>query len=340
VWAGQPYATSVRPVTSRRLLRGTLCAALLLGAGAIGCGGSDSESADMPPPPAKPEDFPKARGKTLVDLLNGVGQEGPILSPSVSQLESGRNRFGFGLFDRARAQIADAPAAVYVARAGGGEARGPFPARYESLDVKPQFRSRTSSSDPDSARLVYAADVDFGKPGNYEVLGIVRLDGRLVAARPSSGVKVQRDVKVPEVGETAPRIHTPTPADVGGDLSRIDTRDPPSDMHDTDLADVLGKKPAVLQFATPALCQSRVCGPVVDIAEQVKAERGDDAAFIHMEVYNDNEIAKGFRPQVGAYRLRSEPWLFVIDAQGKIAARLEGAFSARELDQALDRAVR
>ena len=69
-------------------------------------------------------------------------------------------------------------------------------------------------------------------------------------------------------------------------------------MHDASFADVVGKKPAILLFATPALCQSRVCGPVVDIAEQVKAERGDEAAFIHQEIFKDNDADKGFRPQV------------------------------------------
>ena len=66
---------------------------------------------------------------------------------------------------------------------------------------------------------------------------------------------------------------------------------------------MLGKKPIVLLFATPLLCQSRVCGPVVDIAEQVKASSGDDVDFIHMEIYNDNAIDKGFRPQMAAFHL-------------------------------------
>ncbi len=64
-------------------------------------------------------------------------------------------------------------------------------------------------------------------------------------------------------------------------------------MHDVDLADVVGKKPVVLLFATPALCVSRVCGPVVDIAEQVKSEVGDDVAFIHMEIFTDNDPNQG-----------------------------------------------
>src|ERR1044072_2626539 len=91
----------------------------------------------------------------------------------------------------------------------------------------------------------------------------------------------------PEVGDKAPKIHTPT-ADEVGNISDIDTRVPPDDMHDVDFADVVGQKPVVLLFATPALCTSRVCGPVVDVAEQVKRDRPDDAAFIHQEIYNQN----------------------------------------------------
>jgi hypothetical protein len=111
-------------------------------------------------------------------------------------------------------------------------------------------------------------------------------------------------------------------------------------MHDEDFADVLGKKPAVLLFATPALCRSRVCGPVVDIAEQVKSERGGDAAWIHMEIFEDNEFAKGYRPQVRQWKLPTEPWLFTVDRQGRVAARIEGPFSAEELEDALDAAVK
>ena len=39
---------------------------------------------------------------------------------------------------------------------------------------------------------------------------------------------------------------------MGGDIASIDTRLPPSSMHEADFADVLGKKPVVLLFATPS----------------------------------------------------------------------------------------
>jgi hypothetical protein len=97
----------------------------------------------------------------------------------------------------------------------------------------------------------------------------------------------------------------------------------------------------VLVFATPALCQSRVCGPVVDIAEQLKHARpSDDVAWIHMEIYNDNQLTKGYRPQFLKFNLPSEPWLYTIDRKGRIAAMIEGAYSSAELNRAVDAAVK
>jgi len=328
-------------VTVWRLLRVVLTAMLLLSVAVVGCGGgSEGDSADVPPPPAKPEDFPKAKGRTLAELREQVGDAGPILVPSVSELSPGRNRFGFGLFDRARAQIADAPTSIYVAPTGGGRARGPFPARYESLAVRPQFLSRSVSEDEDAAKLLYVADVDLPRTGGWDVLGVTRLDNRLVAATPAGQPLVsRRDRPSPKVGDPAPRIHTETAADAGGDIGSIDTREPPSTMHEVDFADVVGKKPVILLLATPALCQSRVCGPVADVAEQVKSERGDEAAFIHQEIFRDNEVSKGFRPQFAAWQVTTEPWLFAIDSDGRVAARIEGAFSVGELNRAVDAAV-
>lgn len=312
--------------------------------GLAACGGDDSsDQAAAPPAPAEPKDFPSAKGKTLQQVMAEVDQKtGPVLASSVSQFQPGENRFGFALFDVARAQIADAPVAVYVAPVGGGQARGPIPARFEQMNVKPQFQSETVARDTDAAKSLYVADLELSKPGRYDVIGLAQLDGRIVAATPAGGpLEVKRGSQLPDVGDKAPVVSTDTEADAGGDLAKIDTRQPPSTMHDVDFADVAGRKPAVLLFATAALCQSRVCGPVIDVAEQVKAERGgDDVAFIHQEIYKNNDVAQGFRPPVAAWSLPTEPWVFAVDANGRVAARIEGAFSAEELNEAIDAAVR
>jgi hypothetical protein len=326
------------PAVHARLLPTLVLLALALLAG---CGGDDSSSGDQPPPAAKAGDFPKPEGKTLVELVKQVGGSGPVLAPSGLEFRTGTHRFGFALFTRSRKQITDASVAVYAAPAGGGPAKGPYLARYQSLVVKPQFQSRQTASDPDAAKSIYTAEIPFDKPGQYELLGIARLGGKLApAATPMGGVVVKKASAdtIPAVGTRPPRIHTPTEAEVGGDVASIDTRLPPSSMHDADFADVLGKKPVVLLFATPQLCQSRVCGPAVDVAEQVKASSGDGVEFIHMEVYRDNRIDRGIRPQMAAFHLQSEPWLFVFDRSGKVSTRIEGAFSEAELKQAISKA--
>jgi hypothetical protein len=317
-------------------MRTPLLAALAGVAVLAGCGGSDSS--DTPPPEPKPtaqiEDFPSANGKSLQDLQSKL-PAGPVLAPSVSVIDRGTNRVGFALFDAARKQISGAPVAIYTARPDGTGVRGPFVARSESLAVKPQFESRTTSQDPDAAHSVYVADVPFRRKGTAVITAVARMDGRLVATSATS-MKVGAQGDPPDVGDRAPLIHTPTVASVGGDISKIDTRVPPApDLHQVDFADVLGKKPIVLVFATPQLCQSRVCGPVVDVAEQVKSQSGAGVAFIHQEIYRDNDVSKGFRPQLAAYRLPSEPWIFVIDRAGRISARFEGAISVGELQRAV-----
>ena len=168
------------------------------------------------------------------------------------------------------------------------------------------------------------------------LVALIRKDGDLLATRMPS-VEVGDYPKIPDVGDEAPPIKTPTVGEVG-DIGEIDTRNPHDTMHDVDASQTIGKEPTVLLFATPALCVSRVCGPVVDVAEQVKSELGDDAAFVHMEVYDNNDPNEGIRPQLKEYGLQTEPWLFVIDADGKISTRIEGAFSVEELTDAVEQA--
>jgi hypothetical protein len=96
----------------------------------------------------------------------------------------------------------------------------------------------------------------------------------------------------------------------------------------------------VLISSTPELCHSRICGPVTDVAVQLQHEFGNRIVFIHQEVYADNNPTKGLRPQMKAFHLQTEPWVFTINRQGIIAARLEGAFGLDELRQAIDAALK
>jgi hypothetical protein len=95
----------------------------------------------------------------------------------------------------------------------------------------------------------------------------------------------------------------------------------------------------VLLFSTPQLCQSRVCGPVTDIAVALQHQYGNRVAFIHQEVYVNNQPKQGLRPQLKAFHLQTEPWLFTINSRGVVAARLEGSFGVNAVTKALQAAL-
>ncbi len=322
----------------RRL--GTLVPVLALAlAGALiaGCGGGNNGIGSRSKPAPSASLFPPAKGKTLSQLLAGAdGQAQLVVSPAGKVFVVGENRFPFGIFTLDRKQVSDATVALYAARGPNAPASGPYPARIEDLTTKPQFRAQTTSQDPNAAQVAYVSNVNLNAPGNWDLIAIIRLGNKLLGARLPTVPKVG-GYRVPEPGQAAPVVHTLTPADVGGQVAKIDTRIPPDTMHNDDLAAVLGRKPVVLLFATPQLCQSRVCGPVADVTEQVHATYGDRVAFIHQEVYNDNQINKGLRPQMIAYHLPSEPWAFVIDRNGAVNQVLQGPFSVQELQAAVQR---
>jgi hypothetical protein len=310
----------------QRLLPLLLTLALLSGCGSAG--GASSR----PAPSA--DEFPSAKGKTIAELLKDSGAKPTklVIAPAAQSFVVGENRYPFGVFTPGNEQVDGADVALYFAKGEKGPVTGPLPARVETLEVKPAYRA--AGEDPDQAKNVYVVPkVDFDKKGPWVAVAMIKGKGGLEASRVPSPVAGENSV--PEVGEKAPLIHTPTAADVGGDLAKIDTRIPHDQMHQVDFADVVGKDPIVLVFATPALCQSRVCGPVVDVAQQVADEYKGKADFIHMEVYNDNEISKGIRPQLQAFNLETEPWTFLIDRNGVIRDRIDGAYGVAELEQAM-----
>ncbi|HRQ37185.1 MAG TPA: thioredoxin family protein [Chloroflexota bacterium] len=94
-------------------------------------------------------------------------------------------------------------------------------------------------------------------------------------------------------------------------------------------------KPTVVAFATPGLCQTKWCTPVLDSVETLYEEVDDQANFIHVEVYADFQELT-LVPQMAEWGLQTEPWVYVLDGDGRVAARFEGPLSPRELRLALE----
>lgn len=288
----------------------------------------------------RPGDFPKAAGRPIQEIADALGAAGPQLAFATPTPRTGqRERLAFGIVDGEGGGFVYAPTVLYVAR-GDGPARGPFAAPADLLVTDGPFRSRTAASEDDPFAAIYDARVPFDRPGTYRILAASKVEGQLVGSGGEVVVSDAATDPVPAVGEPAPRVQTETVASAGGDLKAIETRVPPDSQHETDLRDVLGKKPVALLFATPALCASRVCGPVVDVAEQLKRDYGDRVTFIHQEVYAGNRTENGLRAPLKAFNLPTEPWLFTLDRRGRIAARLEGSFGFRGFEAALQAALR
>ncbi len=279
--------------------------------------------------------FPSSSGKSLKDL-GTLAKSSVNLGAATGTFTPGTQRYAFALTTNA-GKFVYAPTAIYVASNPGAPAKGPYLAPADPMTVLPQYRSKQNTG-PGGIQAIYAAQVPVPKAGTYFVLsltkgpsGLIGATGELAAA-PSS--------QIPGVGDRPPDIATDTLATVHGDRKLLTTRLPPENMASVSFNQVLGKKPVALLFSTPQLCISRVCGPVTDVAVQVQHRFGNQVAFIHQEVYVDNEPSKGLRPQLKAFHLRTEPWLFVVNRQGKIVARLEGAFGTNEVTRAIQAALR
>jgi hypothetical protein len=183
------------------------------------------------------------------------------------------------------------------------------------------------------ATHIYVADVRLPRPGKYWLLA--EPDGGREKVQALGNVVVVKDDPEPDVGDPAPASETPTLASTGGDLSKLTTRTPPDEslLRDSVAGSLRAKAPFVVTFSTPKFCTSRTCGPVVDVVEETAKRFEDtDVRFIHVEVYEGNDPAKGFNRWVREWGLQTEPWTFAVGRDGKIVDRFEGAVSVHELE--------
>ena len=338
-------------MTSRAALFRSLSVVIAAAVLVAGCGGSDSTTPEPPPGVSKKDfaadlaaassateaDFPAVGGRTLQQIAD-TARAGNQVGFASSVFNPGDNRVAFGVIDKSNSFVYG-KSAVYIARDPTDKALGPYPAPADTLLTKPAFRSQNAAVESSPIAQIYAARVPFPKTGDYAVL-VVTKQGEGLTGAPAQ-VRVTPNGQIPNVGDRPPRVSTDTVARAAGNLAAIDTRRPfaPS-LHKTNFKDVLGKKPVALLFATPQLCQSRVCGPVVDIALQMQQKYGDRMAFIHQEVYRDNQVSKGLRAPLQAFHLQTEPWLFTIGRDGRVAARLEGSFGVKEFQEAIQAALK
>jgi len=162
------------------------------------------------------------------------------------------------------------------------------------------------------------------------------------------GFDVKARTEVLSPGDPAPSVTTPTIASAGGDVSKVssDTK-PVARFYETSESDALAsKKPFVLIFATPKFCTSQTCGPTLEKLKPVAAAH-PGLTFINVEPYLLKDDQGQLQPALDAggnfqaapatlaFKLSTEPFVFVVGADGKISSSFELVFSPDEIDAAV-----
>lgn len=293
-------------------------AALALIAFAAGCGSSTSSSKRGAPRPGSLEALWRSSGQSV------------SLIPGTSDYSPGELRVSFLVVDPNGRVIAPPRARVWIARSLQERPFATTVAHLEPVGVP-------GVSTGADVKGLFVARVRVPEPGSYYVLarplGRVRIGGihdLLVRSTSSS----------PTVGSRAFPSRTPTLASTGGRLSALTTRVPPDRalLRYSIAGALAAHDPFVVTFATPRYCESRTCGPVVDVVDRVRRRYARTRIrFIHVEIYERNDPRRGPNRWVRQWHLPGEPWTFLIGRDGRIKAKFQGSVSTHELDQAIRR---
>ena len=256
-----------------------------------------------------------------------------------SDLAKGPNRLIFALVNRNNVPVNASEAKVVAMYTPPGasepEERGSFTASF--LPWPPEG----------SNRGVFVADIDFdvagdatqSNPGLWELgVNATSADGTQVEA--TTAVRVAAAPATPAIGDPAPRSVTPVGREVP-DLAQITSApNPDPEFYRLSVDEALEQdKPLVVLFSTPAFCVSATCGPQLDVLGNLRERYGDQANFIHVEVFEDPHLIEGDRfsarqaPAVEEWGLPTEPWTFIVDGDGLVRAKFE-QFTPEEILEA------
>ncbi len=323
----------------KRELQLSVLAAALLVAAACGstedtaspAGGSNLSSASA----ADPMAAPVADRPDRVPLIKGpVSPAGYRAILGTGDLGVGPNRVGFVL--TSRTGFVTDPSVLIVSR---------YVSDAGVADKAVQTAKAELHRWPYGNRGLYTADLDFDRDGKWAVdISIDVKDGTKATAHLE--FDVARATSAPRPGDVASRSVNKTVADVQS-LDQITTgslQDP--ELYSTTIAQaVTSGSPTVIVMASPAFCTNEVCGPQVDVLQELKNNYRGEAHFIHVDFYDNPDEIQGdldkarISPVVREWGLPSIEWTFVVDKKGRIAARFEGFATYPEVESALQQVL-
>ena len=322
-----------------------LCAALI----AAACGQTNPSAA-----PASGAVAGQCTTNTAPATIDGWGTavKATGIVPQIvsSQLVCGKNRLLFG-FTRFQADSTGQQVPVSV---GAPDRSG----RIALYDLGKDPNKAVSSVDGtfmwaiQDKTGIYVANVTFPEAGDWGAEFTTSAPGAATETI-RFRFQVQAAGLMPQIGESVPSVRTPVASDVGGDLKQIST-DPTPDprFYQTSEDQALaGHKPFVLVFATPAFCTSQICGPTLDKIKALAASY-PNVTFINVEPYKMQFSAGRLQPVLDAngqlqvndaadaFKILSEPWIFVVDGQGRVTGTFETLASPDELKAAIAAATK
>jgi hypothetical protein len=272
---------------------------------------------------------------TYAGVLDGRPLSLTVVVPPFELLSGRAERLFFALIDpETQAPVTGAQGSVWFARSKEGEAFGPFEFRQIGGGIEQRASYATTLSLPEDGVWLFLVDAT--------VNGV----GKVGEAPMTAGQKND----MPKPSEEAIVVATPTVRKPRG-VDPICTRNPQCSMHEVSLDEALKSgRPTVVTIGTPAFCQSRFCGPVVDNVEAVSTEF-PDVNFVHIELLIDDDAEtvqayqgappEGFRgpvlaPAAQAWKVVEEPVTYYIDGDGVIVDRHTNAIDTTDVRQGVE----
>ncbi len=251
----------------------------------------------------------------------------PVLASS--DLSVGGSRVVFALIDANNAPVRASSATLTLAHEQDARIA-------QKGEVQAAWRSW-----PAGPGGVFEARIDFDEAGLW-LAQISPNDGAAEGELARLVMRVSEESRTPAPGSPAPASMNRTASDVASLEELTSDVEPDPELYAMTIAEALRSgKPLVVAFATPAFCASATCGPQLDVVKELKENYRERANFIHVEVFDNPHEMRGdlsegeVSPIFEEWGLPSEPWVFVIDAQGRVAAKFEGFASYDDLEQAL-----
>lgn len=231
-------------------------------------------------------------------------------------------------------------------REGAGTAeQGPsVTATFLPIDGEGSTSDTPKAVPASEGRGVYAAEVTLDRAGFWAAQLSAELDGERKTGQ--AVFEVYEEPRYPAVGEAAPKTENLTIDTADAPTEAIDSRArdgvklPDPELHQMTIAESIRRKePALVVISTPVYCVSQFCGPITDMVGELQRDYADRANFIHIEVwrnFQDTVVNKGAAEWIYRQDDLTEPWVFLIGADGVIQARWDNVATRAEIEPFLE----